>query len=89
MGRKKPSGQLKRGPFSGDDVSAALKIDGWYNEGGGGKHPVVLAHPSKPGKIPVKQGWTALRAKCPILKGIARTARLSDKRLLELLNGDR
>jgi hypothetical protein len=49
----------------------------------------VLAHPTKPGKIPVKQGWTALRAKCPILKGIARTAGLSDKRLLELLNGDR
>lgn len=89
MGRKKPSGRLNRGPFTASDLCAALKLDGWEDEGPGANHVVQLVHPTKPGKIPVKKKWTALRAKCPILRGIARTAKLSDQRLLELLNGDR
>jgi hypothetical protein len=49
-------------------------------------HPAVYAHPTKPGKIPIKKGWTGLKAGCPILKGIERTAELSKARLLDLLN---
>jgi len=89
VGNKKPSGRLNRGPFTAGDLAAALKRDGWEDEGPGGNHVVVMSHPTKPGKIPIKKKWTGLRAKCPILKGIARTASLSDRRLLELLNGDR
>jgi hypothetical protein len=33
----------------------------------------------------VSEHWTALRAGCPILKGLARTMGISDKDLLKLL----
>jgi hypothetical protein len=82
--RKKPSGQLKRGPFTTADVKRALKKDGWSSKSGG-EHQTVWEHPSKPGKIPISEAWTALRAKCPILKGMARTMSISDQDLLELL----
>lgn len=67
-------------------MRGALKLDGWYDEGPGGEHPHVFSHRSKPGKIPIKGSWSGLRAGCPILKGIARTMGISDKRLLQLLN---
>jgi hypothetical protein len=82
--QKKPSGRLNRGPFDSDDVKRALKADDWTYRAGGG-HQSVWEHPTKPGKIPVSEEWTALRANCPILKGMARTMGISDKQLLQLL----
>lgn len=84
MRRKKPSGQLKRGPFNSSDVKQALKADGWTYRAGG-DHQSVWEHPTKPGKIPVSEHWTSLRANCRILKGMARTMGLSDRELLQLL----
>jgi len=83
---RKPTGRLRRGPFSGENVSAALTLDGWDSQSGGGKDPKVFAHPVKAGRIPVGPAWTTLRAGDPVLTGIARNARLADRRLLELLN---
>lgn len=86
MGRKKkPSGRLNKGPFGTRDVERALKADGWFAEGGGG-HQTVFRHAKKPGKIPVSQAWTGLRAWDPILTGIAETSGLGKRRLLQLLN---
>jgi hypothetical protein len=79
--RPKPSGQLRRGPFTADDVKKALRMDGWIPRAGG-NHQSVWEHPEK---SPVSEGWSALRAKCPILKGIARTMGISDSELLKLL----
>jgi hypothetical protein len=82
--KKKPSGQPKRGPFTSDDVKRMLKKDGWTSRSGG-DHQSVWEHETKPGKIPVSEAWTGLRAKCPILKGMARTMGLSDDEVLKLL----
>lgn len=82
--KKKPSGQLKRGPFAAGDVKRALQVDGWTQRAGGA-HQSVWEHPTKRGKVPVSEHWTGLRATCPILKGIARTMGISDKELLKLL----
>jgi hypothetical protein len=59
-------------------------MDGWTHRAGG-NHQSVWEHPMKPGKIPISESWGALRAKCPILKGIARTMSISDSELLKLL----
>jgi predicted RNA binding protein YcfA (HicA-like mRNA interferase family) len=80
--------QLNRGPFTAGDVERALAADGWAEAAKkGAKHSKQLVHPEKPGKIPIKQGWTGLRAWDPILGGIARTSGLGKDRLLRLLNG--
>lgn len=84
MRRPKPNGQLRRGPFTANDVKKALKADGWVRRVGG-NHQSVWEHSEKPGKIPISESWSALRAKCPILKGIARTMGVSDSEMLRLL----
>jgi hypothetical protein len=61
-----------------------LGTDGWVQRAGG-NHQSVWEHPEKPGKIPISERWSALRAKCPILQGIARTMGISDGELLKLL----
>jgi predicted RNA binding protein YcfA (HicA-like mRNA interferase family) len=88
LAKKRKKGQLRRGPFTSNDVKKALALDGWQAEPGGG-HQTVYRHPAKRGKIPVSEGWTALRAWCPILRGMCRTAGLSKDELLHLLNGVR
>jgi hypothetical protein len=82
--KRKPSGQLKRGPFSHADIKRALKADGWMSKAGG-NHQTVWEHPTKSGKIPVSESWENLQAKCPILRGMARTMKMSDGALLKLL----
>ena len=89
MRSKKPSGRPHKGPFTAGDLCGALETDGWFDEGPGGNHAAVYAHPTKPGKIPIKKAWTGLRIGCPILNGIQRTAELSKGRLLKLLNDAR
>lgn len=78
--------QLKRGPFTARDVKKALKADGWTPKSGG-RHQTVWMHPQKPGKFPVSESWSALRAWDPILKGMIRTCGIDKERLLRLLNG--
>ena len=77
---------LKRGPFTAKDVKWALKSDGWISTTKGGGHQTVWSHPTKPGKFPVSEAWTALRAWDPILKGMVRTCGIDKDRLLRLLN---
>lgn len=77
---------LSRGPFTTKDVKNALKLDGWYPSPGG-RHQSVWRHPTKPGKFPVSEDWTSLRAWDPILNGMSRTCGIDKKRLLRLLNG--
>jgi hypothetical protein len=83
--KRKPSGSLKKGPFTTADLAAALIAAGAKRRSGGG-HQDVYEHPSG-WKVPVSSAWTGLRKGCPILKGIARTTGLSDTELLLLLNG--
>jgi hypothetical protein len=77
---------LKRGPFTAKDVKKALKADGWVS-GKGGAHQTVWTHPVKPGKFPVSESWSSLRAWDPILRGMVRTCGIDKERLLQLLNG--
>lgn len=86
--KRKPSGSLKKGPFTTDDLAKGLMLAGAQKHGGGG-HPVVYEHPVNGWKVPVSSSWTGLRKGCPILKGIARTLGISDRELLLLLNGER
>lgn|GEM_PF-3545263 len=77
----------KRGPFSAKDVKWALKADGWLCSTHKGKgHQTVWTHPTKPGKYPVSEAWTSLRAWDPILNGMVRTTGIDKDRLLRLLN---
>ena len=50
-------------------------------------HQTVWTHPTKPGKYPVSEAWTALRAWDQILNGMVRTTGIEKPRLLRLLNG--
>jgi hypothetical protein len=84
LGRSKQP--LKRGPFTTDDIKRALTADHWSARPGGG-HQTVWEHPTKPGKVPISEGWSALEAWCPILNGLVRTTGLSKSQLLRLLNG--
>jgi hypothetical protein len=44
----------------------------------------MWTHPQKPGKFPVSEAWTGLRAWDPILKGMVRTCGIDKDRLLRL-----
>jgi hypothetical protein len=77
---------LRRGPFTTKDVKRVLTADGWARKPGGG-HQTVWEHPTKPGKFPVSEKWTELRAWDPILKGMVRTCGIGKKQLLQMLNG--
>jgi hypothetical protein len=80
--------RLNRGPFTTKDIKRVLKADGWVSSTKRGKgHQTVWTHPTKPGKFPVSESWTALRAWDPILKGMSRTCQIDRDRLLKLLNG--
>ena len=79
--------KLKRGPFTAKDVKQALKLDGWICSTKGKGHQTAWKHPVKPGKFPVSEHWTGLRAWDPILGGMSRTCGIDKKRLLRLLNG--
>jgi hypothetical protein len=50
----------------------------WASNGG--------RHPEKPGKFPVSEAWTSLRISDPIMKGMIRTCKIDEKKLLRLLN---
>jgi len=67
-------------------VKNALKLDGW-EPGKGSNHPSCWEHPTKPGKFPVSEKWTHLRASDQVLNGMSRTCGIDKKRLLRLLNG--
>jgi hypothetical protein len=84
--KKKPSGRLNPGPFTSDDVRAALKRAGGQKTSGGG-HQEVYDHPRQGWKVPISDNWTSLKKGCPILKGMARTLGITDTQLLRLLNG--
>ena len=86
MARKRKGRDLKRRGFSSADVKHALRLDGWTSASGGG-HQTIWEHPIKPGKIPVSEGWTALKTWCPILRGLCRTMGVTKDELLHLLNG--
>lgn len=80
--------QLKRGPFTANDVRYALHADGWVKcagKGGGTRHE-AWEHPTKRGKFMVDDKWDSLRISDPILKGMVRTTGIDKKRLLRLLN---
>lgn len=85
--KRKPSGQLRKGPFNQAELAAALMRAGASKSSGGG-HQEVYSHPDEGWKVPTSLAWTGLRKGCPILKGIARTMKVSDTELLRLLNGD-
>jgi predicted RNA binding protein YcfA (HicA-like mRNA interferase family) len=76
---------LKRGPWTAKDIKRVLKQDGWKASSGGG-HQTVWRHPDKPGKFPVSEAWTSLRMGDPIMKGMIRTCKIEEKKLLRLLN---
>lgn len=78
---------LNRGPFTWSDVVAALKLDGWADEGPGGSHPIVMSHPTKPGKIPISKKWDSLKPSHEVYKQIKRTSGLENTEFLYLLNG--
>jgi hypothetical protein len=84
--KRKPSGRLTHGPFTAADVRAALKRAGGLKTSGGG-HQEVYDHPDHGWKVPISDSWTGLKKGCPILKGIARTLKVTDDQLLRLLNG--
>jgi hypothetical protein len=87
--RLRGKGNLRRGPFTAKDDKHALKCDGWKESTKSGKgHQGVWEHPTKPGKFPVSESWTGLRAWDPILKGMVRTCGIDKERLLRLLNGN-
>lgn len=88
MAKKKNKSDLRRGPFATKDVKRALKLDGWRPDSGGG-HQEVYEHPTKRGKIPVSEKWTALRAGDPIFNGLTRTMHVTKDELLWLLNGEK
>lgn len=83
--KRKPSGRLRKGPFTQAELAAALKLAGAVKSSGGG-HQEVYSHPVHGWKIPTSTDWTGLRKGCPILKGIARSMKISDAELLQLLN---
>jgi hypothetical protein len=85
MARKpKPSGQLRRGPFSGTDIGAALERLGAIAETGG-NHQTVYVHPIKGWKVPISTAWTSVRKGDPIFNGILRTTGCDAKTLLKAL----
>lgn len=77
-------GQLKRGPFTANDVRRVLERDGWTKRAGGNHE--AWEHPTKPGKFMVSGKWTNLRAGDKVLAGMCRTCGFSKKELLILLN---
>jgi hypothetical protein len=86
VAKKRNKSDLSRGPFTASDVKRALKLDAWTKDSGGG-HQEVYEHPTKRGKIPVSEKWTAVRASDPIFNGLCRTMGVSKDELLWLLNG--
>lgn len=83
--RKKPSGRLRRGPFTASDFETAIKLDGWVSESDG-PHS-MWRHPSRPGKITIDGKWTGVRSGHDAFRGIATQGGYTSKELIRLLNG--
>lgn len=85
--KRKPSGQLRRGPFSGPEIGAALERLGAVAETGG-NHQTVYVHPLNGWKVPISTSWTGVRKGDQIFNGILRTTGCDSKTLLRALSGD-
>lgn len=82
--RKKPSGRLRRGPFTASDFEAAVRLDGWVRDTTG-PHS-MWSHPDRPGKIVIDRKWTSVRQGHDPFRGVASQGGYTTKELLKLLN---
>lgn len=83
--RKKKGSKLHRGPFTCADLKRAIKADGW--ESAKNKKHLNYEHPTKRGKVSLDEKWTGIRANDTMFRSVARQAGLTNKELLQLLNG--
>jgi hypothetical protein len=85
--KKKPSGRLRRGPFTTADFKAAVRLDGWTEEKGGRGDHTNWCHAKRPGKITIDEAWTSVKPGHDPFRGIMAQGGYSKQELLKLLNG--
>jgi hypothetical protein len=83
--KRKPSGRLRKGPFTATDFESALKLDGWSRESRG-PH-ACWVHPTRPGKVQIDRKWTAVRTGHDPFRGVCSQGGYKRAELLRLLNG--
>lgn len=83
--KKKPSGRLRRGPFTADDIRKALMLGRWELESQT-RHE-NYRHPIRPGKAQVDEKWTAVEVGSFPWKGLLQQTGYTKQELLLLLNG--